>query len=180
MSKWIILDRDGVINQDSDNYIKSPDEWIAIPNSLNAIAKLSQANYQIAVITNQSGIGRGYYDLNTLTQIHHKMLTQVQQAGGKISEVLYCPHTPDDNCLCRKPKAGLFQQLQQQYQMDMGQTFAIGDSLRDVQAAQVVQAQAILVKTGKGEQTLAKNQGLENIPIYDNLDQAVTWILTQS
>jgi D-glycero-D-manno-heptose 1,7-bisphosphate phosphatase len=177
-SNYIFLDRDGVINEDSDDFIKSPEEWQAITNSLQAIALLTQNEFKIIVITNQSGLARGLFDLTTLNQIHAKMHDEVIKQGGLITAVYYCPHNSDDNCQCRKPKAGLLLQAAQDFNIDLTQTILIGDSYRDIQAAQAVKAQAYLVKTGKGERTLAKHPDL-SVPIFNSLYDAVQFILTQ-
>lgn len=176
--KLIILDRDGVINEDSDDYIKSIAEFIPIPGSLEAIGKLCQAGYTIAVATNQSGIARGYYDMATLNAMHTKLQQLLIPYHGHIDQYFVCPHGPDDHCDCRKPKPGLFAQIAAHYQTDILNVPAIGDSLRDIQASQVYGARAILVLTGKGTRTLqAHSADLLHIPIYDNLRKAVEHIL---
>lgn len=162
----IILDRDGVINVDSDAYIKSPDEWQPIDGSLAAIGALSQAGHQIAIATNQSGVGRGMYSLTTLALIHAKMLTAITAHGGHVEVLCFCPHSPDDACLCRKPLPGLFLQVGQLLNADLTQAFAVGDSMRDCVAARAVGATAIGVKTGKGA-------SLTGLPLYDDL---ATWV----
>jgi len=151
--KLVILDRDGVINHDSPSYIKSPDEWIPIAGSLEAIALLTQAGYQLVVATNQSGVGRGLFEMATLNAIHDKMHRAVGQAGGRIDAVFYCPHAEEANCGCRKPKPGLFEEIGQRYSVSLKDVPSIGDALRDLQAAAAVGAQPILVLTGKGRQT---------------------------
>jgi D-glycero-D-manno-heptose 1,7-bisphosphate phosphatase len=172
----IILDRDGVINQDSDDFIKSPAEWNPIEGSLEAIARLNYAGYRVVVITNQSGIARGLLDIETLTRIHNKMRRMLAQAGGKIEAILFCPHGPDDNCDCRKPNDGNFQTLAKRLRISLNGVPAIGDSLRDIEAAQKVGAKPLLVRTGKGEKTLA--QGIpEGVPVYANLAEAVNALL---
>ena len=175
--KLIILDRDGVINQDSDNFIKSPEEFIPLPGSLEAITKLKNAGYTIAVATNQSGIARGLYDLATLEKMHDKLSTLLSKMGGSIDYIAYCPHGPDDNCNCRKPKPGMYQQIAQHFNISLEGVPVIGDSLRDLQAAQTVKATPYLVKTGKGERTLAKGEGIDNIPVYENLAAIVDELL---
>jgi D-glycero-D-manno-heptose 1,7-bisphosphate phosphatase len=173
----IILDRDGVINHDSDDFIKTPAEWEPIEGSLEAIAKLTYAGYRIVVITNQSGISRGLLDVGTLSRIHSKMRRMVSQVGGKLEAILYCPHGPDDGCDCRKPLDGAFYELAHRLRIDLKNVPAIGDSLRDIQAAQSVGAKPILVRTGKGEQTLTDPKLPKNIPVYDNLAAAVDGLL---
>lgn len=144
----IILDRDGVINYDSEFYIKSPQEWLPIPGSLEAIARLNQAGYQVVVATNQSGVGRGLYDVATLNKIHEKMHTELARVHGKIDAIFYCPHTPDDHCSCRKPKPGLLYQIADHYQISLEGVPLVGDTLRDVEAAYTVGCQPVLVATG--------------------------------
>lgn len=151
--KLIILDRDGVINFDSDLYIKSPEEWRPIPGSLEAIARLNQWGYRVVVATNQSGIGRGLFEMDTLNAIHDKMIKAVAQAGGRIDAVFFCPHTNADKCRCRKPRPGMLEDIAARYNTDLAGVPAIGDSLRDLQAAEAVEAQPILVLTGKGSKT---------------------------
>ena len=151
--KLVILDRDGVINHDSDEYIKSPDEWKPIPGSLEAIARLTQAGYRVVVATNQSGIGRGLFDMATLNAIHDKMHRAVGQAGGRIDAVFFCPHAQDANCDCRKPKPGMLRRSPSASTSSLKGVPCVGDSLRDLQAAAAVGAQPILVLTGKGKKT---------------------------
>jgi len=165
----IILDRDGVINHDSDEFIKSPAEWEPIEGSLEAIAKLNHAGYRVVVITNQSGIARGLFDVDTLSRIHSKMRRMVTQQGGKLEAILYCPHGPDDGCYCRKPLEGAFHDLAHRLRIDLTNVPAVGDSLRDIQAAQAAGARPILVKTGKGMTTLADPALPEGIAVYDDL-----------
>lgn len=175
--KLVILDRDGVINEDSDNYIKSVDEFIPIPGSIEAIAKLCSAGYTVAIATNQSGIARGYYDVATLDAMHDKLRHLLAEQGGEIATIAYCPHGPDAHCDCRKPKAGLLKQISETLNTSLEGVPAIGDSLRDLQAAQAVSARPILVRTGKGERTLTKGTGIEGLPVYDNLAAAVDALL---
>lgn len=165
----LILDRDGVINQDSDAFIKSPDEWIPIPGSLEAIARLNRAGYRIAVASNQSGIARGYFDLQTLEAIHEKMALQLAALGGRIEVLLFCPHGPQDHCDCRKPLPGLFTQIGGIMRRDLHGVYAVGDSARDLQAAQSAGATPVLVKTGKGEGTLAQGGIAASVPVFDDL-----------
>jgi D-glycero-D-manno-heptose 1,7-bisphosphate phosphatase len=178
--KLIILDRDGVINEDSVDYIKSADEWQPIPGSLEAIAKLTKAGFQVVVATNQSGLARGYFDGATLQAMHDKMHRLVEQAGGKISAVAFCPHLPDAGCHCRKPNTGLIEMLAEKLNLDpqcfLGAPF-VGDSFKDLQAATTLGAQPILVKTGKGEQTAARTDLRQQIPtvqLFDSLHDYVT------
>ncbi len=177
MTKTIILDRDGVINEDSDAYIKSPDEWRPIPGSLDAIARLNRAGFRVVVATNQSGIARGLFDLAMLQRIHQKMQDSLRQAGGRLDGIFFCPHGPDDHCDCRKPGTGLLQQIAEQFRIDLAGVPAIGDSLRDLQAAEGVGAQPILVLTGKGEKTLHALNHDQRIPVYRDLAAAVDALL---
>jgi D-glycero-D-manno-heptose 1,7-bisphosphate phosphatase len=168
--KLIILDRDGVINQDSDSYIKNLDEWIPIENSLQAIAKLSRAGYHVFVATNQSGLARGLFDIETLNAIHRKMTDAVQAVGGNIEAILFCPHGPDDNCECRKPKAGLYEEIGRRTQQSLQDIPIVGDSLRDITAAITVHASPILVRTGKGEQNLDQLRATyPQVPVFKDL-----------
>lgn len=173
----IILDRDGVINLDSDAYVKSADEWIPIESSIHAIANLHKAGHRLFIATNQSGVGRGYFTLSTLDEMHEKMLNLIQQAGGEITAIAFCPHTPTDQCDCRKPKPGLLNSLANQHDISLNSAIVIGDSLRDLQAATQVGSKAILVLTGKGKKTLQNNPNLP-YPIFENLYDASQSILT--
>ena len=175
--KLIILDRDGVINFDSPNYIKSPEEWLPIPGSLEAIARLHHAGYCVTVATNQSGVGRGLYDIATLEAIHHKMQQAIKILGGRIDTIFYCPHTPQDNCACRKPKSGLLLQIAQHYQIELNNIPAVGDSLRDIQAAQAVGCKAVLVLTGNGKEVVAMEPTPSNVEVADDLAAYVNQLL---
>lgn len=174
----VIMDRDGVINYDSDDYIKSPKEWIPIPHSLNAITRLNHAGHQVVVATNQSGIGRGYYSKDTLNDIHEKLHSELSAIGGHLDGLYYCPHTPDDGCDCRKPKPGMLLQIAHDFNADLKRAYFIGDDFRDIQAAQLVGALPILVRTGKGEKTLKEHKAaLTHIPIYADLSEVVGAII---
>lgn len=173
----IILDRDGVINLDSKAYIKSPDEWIPIPGSIEAIARLCQFGHKIVVATNQSGVGRGYYSLNMLEQIHMKMQTLLQSAGGFFSGIYFCPHKPEDHCECRKPKPGLLNAIAKDFPHEFSEAIFVGDSLRDIEAAHAANCQAALVKTGSGFYTMTRGEGLDNILIFDDLSDFADFIL---
>jgi D-glycero-D-manno-heptose 1,7-bisphosphate phosphatase len=148
----VILDRDGTINQDSDDYIKSPEEWVALPGAIDAIAKLNHAGWRVVIASNQSGLGRGLFDVATLNQMHDKMNKALANAGGRVDAFFYCPHTPDDQCQCRKPLPGLFEQIGERFNVDLKEVHAVGDSLRDAQAAAASGCMPHLVLTGKGEQ----------------------------
>lgn len=151
--KLIVLDRDGVINHESDAYIKSPAEWRPIPGSLEAIARLHQAGWKVMVATNQSGVARGLFDEKTLAAIHATMHCAVQKAGGFLDEVAVCPHGPADGCVCRKPRPGLLHRIARGWRVDLKGLPCVGDSRRDLEAAASVGAQPILVLTGRGRQT---------------------------
>lgn len=176
---YIILDRDGVINYDSDQYIKSPEEWIAIPGSLESIAELNRAGYHVLIVSNQSGISRGLFDLKTLNQIHEKLKKELSKMGGVIDEIFFCPHQPSDHCECRKPKPGLFYELQKKYPIDFSRTYFIGDSLTDVQAAQTVGCKPLLVLTGKGKLTLKTHPELNVLSSFPDLYEAVQFVLNK-
>lgn len=151
--KLLILDRDGVINQDSEHYIKSPTEWKPIKGSIEAIARLTQAGWRIVVATNQSGIARGLFDTSMLNSIHDAMHKAAIQAGGRIEAIFFCPHAADSNCECRKPKPGMLQAIERRLNIPLAGVPFVGDSLRDVQAAVAAGARPILVLTGKGRKT---------------------------
>ena len=177
--KLVILDRDGVLNYDSDQFIKSPAEWRPIPGSLEAVALLNQAGYKVVVASNQSGIGRGLFDMATLNAIHGKMHKLVAQAGGRIEAVFFCPHPADSKCLCRKPRPGLFEDIAARYHVDLKGVPAIGDAARDLQAALAVGARPMLVRTGKGQRTV--EGGLpEGIPVFDDLMAAAKSLIAES
>lgn len=165
----IILDRDGVINHDSDHYIKSPDEWLPIDGSLAAIAALKKAGHQVVIATNQSGIARGLYDEATLARIHEKMADLLSEYDVVIDGIYYCPHHPDEQCCCRKPAPGLLQQIAQDFDADLSKAVMVGDKLTDIEVASVMHCPAVLVKTGKGERTLAKGLGDFQVQVFDDL-----------
>ncbi|HPR08741.1 MAG TPA: D-glycero-beta-D-manno-heptose 1,7-bisphosphate 7-phosphatase [Denitromonas sp.] len=151
--KMIILDRDGVINQDSDQFIKSPEEWIPIPGSLEAIARLNQSGWRVVLASNQSGVGRGLFGMDTLNAINAKMVESLAQVGGRLDAIFFCPHAADSTCDCRKPKPGLYKQIESRFNVDLTGVPMVGDSLRDLQAGLAVGCQTYLVLTGKGERT---------------------------
>jgi D-glycero-D-manno-heptose 1,7-bisphosphate phosphatase len=167
--KLVILDRDGVINYDSAEYIKGPDEWRPIPGSLDAIARLTQSGWRVVVATNQSGIGRGLFDMATLNAIHAKMHRAVNQAGGRIEAVFYCPDTDQSQSPCRKPNPGMLHAIAERFNAELEQAPCVGDSLRDLQAAAAVGAQPILVLTGKGRKTRAAGNLPEATTVYPDL-----------
>jgi D-glycero-D-manno-heptose 1,7-bisphosphate phosphatase len=176
---FIILDRDGVINHESSEYIKSPEEWQPISGSLEAITKLNKQGFKVFVVTNQSGIGRGYFDIKMLESIHEKLMQALSAIGGNIEEFFFCPHHPNAGCCCRKPKTGMIEQIQKKYPIDITQTFFIGDSWVDMKAAELAGCLPILVLTGKGQQSLLEYPTLSAIPHFTNLAQAVDYVLSK-
>lgn len=166
--KLLILDRDGVINHDSDAYIKSVQEWLPIPGSIQAIAQLSKAGWTVAVATNQSGIARGYYGLDVLEAMHERLRELVAQQGGEVGLIVYCPHGPDEGCDCRKPKPGMLNAVADHYGVPLAGVWFVGDSLGDLEAAKAVDCQPVLVKTGKGEKTLGKTLPVGTL-VFDDL-----------
>jgi len=174
--KLIVLDRDGVVNYDSEQYIKSPEEWRPVPGSLEAIARLNHAGYRVVVATNQSGIGRGLFDMGTLNAIHEKMHRALAHTGGRLDAVFFCPHTADSRCECRKPKPGMLLEIGVRFNAELKGVPCIGDGLRDLQAAEAVGAQPMLVLTGKGEKTL-REAIPKNTAIFADLAFAVSALL---
>ena len=181
--KLIILDRDGVINEDSDEYIKSVDEFIPIAGSLEAIARLNQAGYTVMVATNQSGLARGLFTIDDLNNMHDKLQRLLSACGGRVDGIVFCPHGPDDHCDCRKPKPGMLKEIARRCHTNLEGVPVVGDSLRDLQSALLVGASPVLVRTGKGLRTLdaiAKQSDqpeLASIPVYDNLATYVDSLL---
>jgi D-glycero-D-manno-heptose 1,7-bisphosphate phosphatase len=178
--KLIILDRDGVINQDSADYVKSPDEWIALPGSLEAIARMNRAGYRVVVATNQSGLGRGMFNAATLNAIHAKFKIQLAKVGGVIDGIFICPHTPDDGCQCRKPLTGLYQSIAHRFDIDLAGIPSVGDSGRDLQAASAAGCQPWLVLTGNGPGTLATSNLPPDTMVWDNLTAVAEALETHS
>ena len=169
----VILDRDGVINQDSAEFVKSSDEWRPLPGSIEAIAALSKAGYTVAVASNQSGIARGLLDRQALRNMHRKLRRLVAARAGRIDRIVYCPHGPDEGCDCRKPNPGLFERLARRYDVTLDGVPAVGDSLRDLQAAAAAGATPILVRTGNGRRTeRSLPKALTNIAVFDDLAAA--------
>lgn len=177
--KLVILDRDGVINEDSDDYIKSVDEWIPIPGSLEAIVRLNKAGFTVAVATNQSGLARGYFDTETLHAMHNKLTEMLDVLGGRVDQIVFCPHGPNDNCQCRKPLPGLYLEISKKFETELTDVWVIGDSLRDLQAADAVNAQPVLVKTGKGQRSMAKGGLPAGTFIFDDLQGAVNSLISK-
>lgn len=172
----IVLDRDGVINQQTDEYITDVDNWLPIPGSIEAMAQLSQAGYQLAIATNQDGLALGLFDLDDLEAIHAKLRALVEDAGGEIAAIFYCPHSAEDYCRCRKPKTGLLDAIEAEFDTSLHGCYLVGDRLKDLQAAQAKGCKPVLVKTGKGAQTLQKmlsepDARLTDTAIFDDLAQ---------
>ena len=184
MTSLVILDRDGVINEDSDQYIRSLDDWHPIPGSIEAIARLSHAGLRVAIATNQSGLSRGYFGLDELEAIHAELRARVEAAGGEVAAIAYCPHLPGDDCECRKPRTGLLEALQRELSLPLAGAPFIGDSLKDLQAAEKCGCRPILVTTGKGAATRtaldAPDVELQNpgsVAVFPDLAGAVAAIL---
>lgn len=177
--KLLILDRDGVINYDSDEYVKTVDEWQPIPGSIEAIAQLSKAGFTIAVATNQSGLARGYFSPETLHLMHSKMRHLVAEQGGHIDHIEYCPHGPDDGCECRKPLPGMINTILDTYpEAEANHVYVVGDSLRDLEAGIAAGCKPLLVRTGKGERTITKGGLPNNLIICADLETAAQQILS--
>jgi D-glycero-D-manno-heptose 1,7-bisphosphate phosphatase len=178
--KLIILDRDGVINEDSPDYIKGPDEWHAIPGSLQAIARLHQAGWTVVVASNQSGLARGFFDISALTAIHLKLRKELAQLSGAVDSFFVCPHGPEDGCLCRKPLPGLFHDIARRYDVDLTEVPTVGDSLRDIQAGASAGCRPWLVQTGNGLKTLQQGKLPDNTQVVQHLAEAVEKILSHA
>jgi D-glycero-D-manno-heptose 1,7-bisphosphate phosphatase len=176
--KLIILDRDGVINHDSDGYIKSLEEWVPIPGSLDAMARLYHGGYRIAIASNQSGLGRGLFSIDDLNAIHRKLARELGSQGAQVEAIFFCPHAPDAKCACRKPLPGLLHEIASRLQIDLAGVPCIGDSWRDLVSALAVGASPILVRTGNGQKTYANHAGeLDNIPVFSDLAAATDSLL---
>ena len=175
--KLVILDRDGVINYDSDAYIKNPDEWKPIPGSLEAVVRLNQAGYRVVLATNQSGIGRGLFDMATLNAIHDKMHRALGAVGGRVDGIFFCPHAQEAGCNCRKPKTGMLEEIARRFNTSLEGVPFIGDSQRDLQAAASVGAQPVLVLTGKGRKTRKDGDLPEGTTVHADLAAAVQSLL---
>ncbi|MEO8102529.1 MAG: D-glycero-beta-D-manno-heptose 1,7-bisphosphate 7-phosphatase [Betaproteobacteria bacterium] len=178
--KLVILDRDGVINFDSDHFIKSPAEWKPIPGSIEAIARLNQNGYRVVVATNQSGIGRGLFDMATLNAINDKMMEQVFRAGGRIDAIFFCPCTAEQNCHCRKPDTGMFEDIAARYQVGLAGVPCIGDSQRDLEAGARAGCAPVLVLTGKGKKTRDKGDLPRGTRIYTDLASATEALVAET
>ena len=184
--KLVILDRDGTINEDRDDYVKSPEEWVPIPGALEAIARLNHSGWHTVVASNQSGIGRGLFDMATLNAMHLKMHQMLAKHGGRIDAVFFCPHTPEDHCDCRKPLSGLFRQIGERYGVDLTEVQVGGDVLRDLQAGAQVGCEPHLVRTGKAApERMSDAQVAElcaKVPgtrVHANLDAFAEWLIAR-
>lgn len=175
--KLAILDRDGVVNYDSPAFIKSPDEWRPIPGSLDAITRLNRAGYHVVIATNQSGVGRGLFEMATLNAIHDKMHRALAEVGGRLDAVFFCPHAQEANCNCRKPRAGLLDEIARRFNMSLEGVPVIGDALRDLQAAAAVGALPVLVLTGKGPRTQREGGLPAGTQVHASLAAAVDALL---
>jgi D-glycero-D-manno-heptose 1,7-bisphosphate phosphatase len=176
--KLVVLDRDGVISQDADNYIRTIEDWVPIAGSLEAIAKLNHAGYRIVVATNQSGLARGFFNIDTVNAIHRKMRRELGVLGAQIEAIFFCPHGPDAGCHCRKPRPGLLEDIERRLQIDLVGVPVIGDSFRDIQAAAAVRATPLLVLTGKGQKTLQTHVNeLRDVRVYRDLADAAEALL---
>ena len=181
-TKLVILDRDGTINQDRDDYVKSAAEWLPLPGALEAIARLNHAGWRVVVASNQSGLGRGLFDVAALNDLHANMHKLLTAAGGRIDAVFYCPHSPEETCNCRKPLPGLYEQIGERYGMDLKGVHTVGDSLRDLQAGAAAGCSPHLVYTGKSEKL--KGQALpvdlpQGTVVHDDLGAFADWLLAQ-
>ena len=181
-TRLVILDRDGTINADSDEYVKSAEEWVPLPGALDAIARLNHAGWHVVVASNQSGLGRGLFDVAALNAMHAKMHKLLSAAGGRIDAVFYCPHSPEDTCNCRKPSPGLFEQIGERYGMDLKGVHTVGDTLRDLQAGTAVGCQPHLVCTGKSEKLRGQPLPSDFPPgttVHEDLSAFADWLLAQ-
>ena len=167
MTSFVILDRDGVINKDSVDYIKSADEWVALPGSLEAIALLTSNNIEVYIATNQAGVARGKLTLDALDKIHKKLLREVEISGGRIVDIKYCPHHPDEKCWCRKPNPGLLEDIAATHELNLKEGCYVGDSLKDLKAAESAGCPGVLVLTGNGIET--QKLSPLHLPIFSDL-----------
>ena len=185
--KLVILGRDGTINAYSPQHIKSPEEWQALPGALEAIARLTQAGWHVVVATNQSGLGRGLFDMSALNAVHAKLHKQLAAAGGRIDGIFFCPHSPEEECHCRKPAPGLFEQIAARYGIDLKGVQVLGDNLRDAQAAHAAGCQPHMVLTGRAETLRERAQRGEPLPpefpagtvVHENLAGFASWLLAR-
>ena len=176
--KLLIIDRDGVINEESSKFVRSVHDWRPIEGSIEAIARASQCGLRCVVASNQSGLARGLFDIGDLNRIHQRMLDAVWQAGGSIEAIFFCPHGPDDGCACRKPGTLLLEQIADRTRVEFSEMVLIGDRLSDIEAARATGIQALLVKTGRGAATIADWSGLRDVLVYENLASAIDAIIS--
>lgn len=177
--KLILLDRDGVINRDSPNYVKTPEEWIPIEGSLEAIAQLYKAGWHIYVVSNQSVLGRGLLTINTLISIHEKMQQLLSQHGANVDALFFCPHRPEDQCRCRKPRTALLEDIALRLQISLVDVPFVGDTEKDINAAKVVGARPMLVRSGQGNATLERGDVPSDVPVFDDLLAATRNLLQE-
>jgi D-glycero-D-manno-heptose 1,7-bisphosphate phosphatase len=178
-ARLIVLDRDGVINRESSAFIRSPAEWLPLPGSIQAIADLTAAGFAVVVATNQSGVGRGLFTATTLAAIHARMTSTIEAAGGRLAGIFFCPHRPEDNCECRKPRAGLMRQIEARFGTSLRGQPVIGDSCRDLQAAWAVGARAMLVRTGNGAVTEGRLDADKSVEVFPDLAAAAAALITE-
>ncbi|ACO73742.1 D-glycero-beta-D-manno-heptose 1,7-bisphosphate 7-phosphatase [Laribacter hongkongensis] len=176
--KIVILDRDGVINHDRDDFVKNSLEWVPLPKAAEAIALFSQAGWRVVVATNQSGIGRGLFDMHALNAMHEKMHHLISKAGGRIDAVFFCPHKPEAGCSCRKPAPGMVLEVAERFSVKPESLWLVGDSLRDLEAVAAVGGRSILVRTGKGRKTEAAGNLPAGTPVFDDLHAAAEWLIS--
>jgi D-glycero-D-manno-heptose 1,7-bisphosphate phosphatase len=177
--RLVILDRDGVVNQDSPDHIKSPEEWIPIPGSLESIARLNHAGFTVVVATNQSGVGRGLFSISDLNAIHEKFQRALDRVGGHVDGIFFCPHAPEAGCRCRKPLPGLLEAISARCGIPLDSIPVIGDSARDAKAALAVGAKPIMVRTGQGADCHAAHPELHRLPWYEDLATATCYLLDE-
>ncbi len=178
-ARLIVLDRDGVINRESSAFIRSPAEWLPLPGSIQAIVALTAAGFSVVVATNQSGVGRGLFTATTLSAIHARMTSTIEAAGGRLAGIFFCPHSPDDNCECRKPRPGLMRQIEAQFGTTLRGQPVIGDSYRDLEAAWKVGARAILVRTGNGATTEVRLDANAAVEVFPDLAAAAATLIAE-
>lgn len=188
--KLLILDRDGTLNRSRDDYVASADEWEALPGALEAVARLNHGGWRVVIATNQSGLGRGLFDVASLNAIHAKMHRKLAAAGGRIEAVFFCPHAPEDACHCRKPEPGLFEQIGDRFGVPLDEVLVAGNALRHVQAGATAGCPPHLLLTGKSEylRALADDDGVLSEPVpglpegtrlHEDLSAFADWLLAQ-
>ena len=178
-TRFVVLDRDGVINRESPDFIRSPEEWQPLPGSLQAISELSRAGFRVVVATNQSGVGRGLFSTATLTDIHDRMVHAIEASGGALAGIFVCPHRPEDQCDCRKPRPGLLRQIEAHFGVSLAGEPVIGDSARDLEAAHLVGGRAILVRTGNGVATERRLRAGTGVEVFPDLAAVVATLIAE-